>query len=118
MLHVMSQLPGSLHMPTTLLEDPEAPADMLIDKETPDGAFLHEALTRSEDLDVPVQARVRHGLVVDDIMAEMVDGDYDLVVIGAHVATGWMRFLLDDVAHQIINHADRPVLVARTPSAD
>jgi nucleotide-binding universal stress UspA family protein len=97
-LHVMSQLPGSLHTPVPLLTDLEAPAEVLIDRSTPEGAFLQETLIRLGDMTPPAQACVRHGLVVDEIMAEMINGDYDLVVIGAHAAEGWMRFLLDDSA--------------------
>ena len=56
--------------------------------------------------------------MVDEILAEASEGDYDLNVIGAHQAEGLMRFLLDDVAHQVISHADRPVLVAKTSGTD
>ena len=54
-----------------------------------------------------------HGLVVDEILAEARDGDYDLVVIGTHRGEGWRRILLDDLAHQIIAQVDRPVLIVR-----
>jgi nucleotide-binding universal stress UspA family protein len=50
---------------------------------------------------------------VDEILAEARSGDYDLVVIGAHRGAGWERLLLDDLAHQIIEQMDRPVLVVR-----
>jgi nucleotide-binding universal stress UspA family protein len=56
---------------------------------------------------------VRHGLVVEEILAEAQCGDYDLVVIGAHRGEGWRRILLDDLAHEIINYVDRPILVVR-----
>jgi nucleotide-binding universal stress UspA family protein len=58
-------------------------------------------------------AKVRHGLVVDEIISEARTGDYDLVVIGAHREQGWQRFLLDDLAHKILAQMDRPVLVVR-----
>ena len=58
-----------------------------------------------------VEAKVRHGLVVDEILDEACNGDHDLVVIGAHGATGWRRHLLDDVARQIVNQIDALVLV-------
>jgi nucleotide-binding universal stress UspA family protein len=54
---------------------------------------------------------VRHGLVVKEILDEARSGDYDLVVIGAHEGRGWERFLLDDLAQEIVDHADRAVLV-------
>ena len=36
---------------------------------------------------------------------------YDLIAIGSHQAEGWQRFILDNLAHQIVVQADRPVLV-------
>lgn len=56
---------------------------------------------------------VRHGRVVDEILAESRAEDYDLVVIGAHRGEGWRRILLDDLAQQLITQIDRPVLVVR-----
>jgi nucleotide-binding universal stress UspA family protein len=50
---------------------------------------------------------------VEEILDEARQGAYDQQVIGAHTTTGLMGMLLDDVAHQIISHADRPILVAR-----
>jgi len=57
--------------------------------------------------------KVRHGLVLDEILAEARSGDYDLVVVGAHPPTDGQRFFLDDIAHQIIKNIDRPILVIR-----
>jgi nucleotide-binding universal stress UspA family protein len=96
-----------------LLADLEAPAEVLMARNTPEGAHLRRALAILAGLGVPAQARVRHGLVVDEILAEARGGDYDMLVIGAHAVQRLMRFLLDDVTRQIISHVDRPVLVAR-----
>ena len=52
-----------------------------------------------------------HGLVLDEIVAEAREGDYDLVVVGTQPVQGWMRLLLNDVSQQIIGCTDRPVLV-------
>jgi nucleotide-binding universal stress UspA family protein len=59
-------------------------------------------------------------LVLDEVIAEANEGDYDLVVIGAHVAPempegwAWLRdYAFDDVADQIISAVNRPVLVVR-----
>jgi nucleotide-binding universal stress UspA family protein len=112
-LHVMSQLAATPDLPAVLLEDLEASAEVLIAHDTPEGAHLERALKSLADLGIEAQARVRHGLVVEEVLAETCDGDYDLVVIGAHTAAGWMRFLLDDIAHQIISHTDRPILVTK-----
>jgi nucleotide-binding universal stress UspA family protein len=131
-LHVMSQLPGSLvppHagpfqvMPQTpapheLSEaearDLDATAEQLMRSDTWEGRHLREALAILADLEVPAEARVRHGLVLDEIVAEIHEGDYALIVVGSRPVAGWMRFLLSDVSQQIIGYTDRPVLVART----
>jgi nucleotide-binding universal stress UspA family protein len=51
--------------------------------------------------------------VVNVILAEVQEGDFDLVVIGAQVAEGLISCLLEDVTHQVVANIDRPVLVAK-----
>lgn len=109
LLHVMSQI--SATPDTSQGWQLEADADELIAQNTPEGQFLEERAEFLQQAGFTVMAKVRHGLVVDEILQELLCGDYDLVVIGAHETTGWRRYLLDDVAHQIIIQADRSVLV-------
>lgn len=107
-LHVMSQIAAA---PGVRGWELRASADELIEKHTIEGSLLETDLARLAKLNVRLEAKVRHGLVVREILDEMQSGDYDLVVIGAHEGKGWARFLLDDLAHELINHADRPMLV-------
>lgn len=107
-LHVMSQIAAS---PEAEDWELRAEAEELIEKGTPEGRMLAQDLELLRPLSIQLQAMVRHGLVVDEILAESKSGDYDLIVIGAHLGKGWERYLLDDLARQIIEHADRPVLV-------
>lgn len=109
LLHVMSQISASLDARDGW--QLQATADELIEEESPEGQLLEERLSMLENSGFQVEAKVRHGLVVDEILDELSSGNYDLIVIGAHSASGWKRYLLDDVAHQIITRADRPVLV-------
>lgn len=109
-LHVMSQMSAGPGVRGAQLR---AGAEELIREHSPEGELLARDVKILEDLDVNPQAKVRHGLVVDEIVAEARSGDYDLVVIGAHQSEGWQRFLLDDLAHQIIVKVDRPILVIR-----
>ena len=53
--------------------------------------------------------------VIDEVASacDIDEGNYDLVVIGAHQKGGWQDLLLDDLAQQIIARLDRPVLVMR-----
>ena len=107
-LHVMSQMAAA---PGVRGWELRASADELIEKHTIEGSLLEADLARLAQLNVRLEAKVRHGLVVREIMDEMQSGDYDLVVIGSHEGKGWARFLLDDLAHELISHADRPMLV-------
>jgi nucleotide-binding universal stress UspA family protein len=131
-LHVMSQLPGSVVPPHTSpfqvmpqtpaphelseteARDLDATAEQLMSSDTWEGKHLREALAILAGMEVPAEARVRHGLVLDEIVAEIEEGDYALIVVGSRPVSGWMRFLLSDVSQQIIGCTDRPVLVART----
>jgi nucleotide-binding universal stress UspA family protein len=109
-LHVMSQIGAG---PGVWGEQLQANAEELIQKHTPEGELLEQDIRVLKQLHIHSQPKVRHGLVVDEILAEARSGDYDLVIIGAHRGAGWQRFLLDDLAHQIIVQVDRPVLVVR-----
>ena len=107
-LHVMSQV--------TLTEkdyksELEAPADDLIARHTREGVHLETALNMLKSWGVSGVARVRHGLVVDEIAAEARDGNYDLLVIGAHLARGLLRWLLDDVTAHVLEETQIPILV-------
>lgn len=54
---------------------------------------------------------MRHGQVVEEIIAEAEEGGYDLIVIGAHQASGWQRLLLENLAILIIASSRKPVLI-------
>jgi nucleotide-binding universal stress UspA family protein len=75
--------------------------------------LLEHDLEMLDRLGVLARPKVRHGLVVDEMLAEARSGAYSLVVIGAYRGEGWRRILLPDLAHEIIGRIDRPVLVVR-----
>jgi nucleotide-binding universal stress UspA family protein len=109
-LHVMSQMGAGPGVEGGQLR---ANAEELIQAQAPEGELLERDIHMLGQLNVHTEPKVRHGLVVDEILTEAQSGDYDLVVIGAHRGEGWRRILLDDLAHQIIVQLDRPVLVVR-----
>jgi nucleotide-binding universal stress UspA family protein len=110
MLHVMSQLPLC---PDAELTDLEDTCEELLKSDAREGVHLRKDLQILRDLSVQGSAKVRHGLVVDEILAEAKEGDYDLVATGAHVASGLQRFVLTDNTEQIVLGCERPVLVVR-----
>lgn len=107
-LHVMSQIAAS---PGAHEWELEANADELIEKRAPEGEFLGKDLELLESSGLKYDAKVRHGLVVESILDEAKCENYDLVVIGAHIRAGWERYLLDDIAHEVVQKLDRPVLI-------
>jgi nucleotide-binding universal stress UspA family protein len=108
-LHVMSQV--SARLDGQQAWQLEASAEELIAAETPEGQLLSKETAILRKTSAHIQPKVRHGVVVDEVLTEALDGDYDLLVIGAHRQAGWQRYLLDDLSHQIITRADRMVLV-------
>ena len=109
-LHVMSQMSAG---PGVVGRQLRASATELMEGRTPEGELLTRDVQALARLGLRCQPKVRHGMVVDEIVAEAQGEDYDLVVIGAYSGEGWRRILLDDLAHRIIVRLDRPVLVVR-----
>lgn len=110
-LHVMSQISAAPHLPSVELR---ASADILLAAQTPEGKLLAQDQALLQKYVADVEPKVRHGRVVEEILAEAQAGQHDLVVIGAHRSEGgWRRILLDDLAQQIIAQIDRPILVMR-----
>ena len=108
-LHVMSQVSAG---PGVRGEQLRSAADELIKAHTPEGDFLNRDVKTFSRMGIHSTPKVRHGFVVDEILAEAHNGDYDLVIIGAHHKNK-QGFLLDDLAHQIISRADQPILVVK-----
>ena len=68
-----------------------------------------------EKLGVAVQVRIRHGFIVDQLLKEMREGNYDLIVSGSSRARGPLRhYIMGDVTEAILENAECSVLVARS----
>lgn len=104
-LHVMSQILANPAVPGWELQ---ADAQTLIDQHAPEGELLQEDVRLLAIAPVPVATAVRHGLVVDEIVAEAGNGRYDLIAIGRHQGSNWW---LADLMEQIVAQADPSVLV-------
>lgn len=109
-LHVMSQMSAGPLSPGWQLQ---AGAKELIEAHTPEGDLLERDIEMMEKRRLHPQPIIRHGFVVEEILAEARKGDYDLVVIGAHQGSGSLDLLLDDIAHQLISQIDRTILVVK-----
>lgn len=107
-LHVMSQMSAG---PGVSGQQLRANSDELIRQDTVEGKILKQDLDLLTGSGIQVTAQVRHGLVIEEILGELKDSSYDLVIIGGHHSRGWQSLLLDDLARQIIYQVAEPVLV-------
>jgi nucleotide-binding universal stress UspA family protein len=109
-LHVMSQISAG---PGVRDKQLRANVEELIEEHAPEGELFVQDMQVLGQPGMHVYPKVRHGLVVDEVLDEAHSGDYDLVVIGAHRGEGWQRILLDNLAHRLVVQLDRSVLVVR-----
>jgi nucleotide-binding universal stress UspA family protein len=110
LIHIMSQVPLSER---ATIKDLGASAEELIENQSREGTHLSEMAAYLEDQHVDTHTVVRHGLVLDEILAEAREGDYDMIIIGAHSTPGLHPLLVEDVARDILLAAKCPVLVVR-----
>jgi len=118
LLHVMSQVALTWASPSDDLADT---AETAIARGTREGLHLKHGLEvlAQAGLRHPPTARLRHGLVVDEVLAEIRQGDHQLLTIGAHrppEASAAYAPYLDDVADRLLTHAPCSVLIVRAPT--
>jgi nucleotide-binding universal stress UspA family protein len=112
LLHVMSQLALRLDSPSEDLRDTAMTA---IARHTREGRHLEQAMRVLHQVGItsPIEPHLRHGLVVDEVLAELEEGKYDLLVIGRHYkksSSRWLELLLEDVTGQLLAQASCSVL--------
>ena len=75
---------------------------------------LRQATIRLRDRGVACELKGRVGPVLDEILAELRAGSYDMLVIGAHrVASALDRILLEDITDDLLDVSPLPVLVVK-----
>jgi nucleotide-binding universal stress UspA family protein len=110
LLHVAAELPLIYADLISREKDVEA----LLDSTSELGRNLRQQKGMLEKMGVTVEVSLRHGLVIDQVIAEANQGDYDLIVVGSPVARGPLfSYVLGDVTREIVNRACCPVLIAR-----
>ena len=111
LFHVMPEPPAIYAHLTQLEEDVNA----LLASGSELGRNLVAEKRVLEKLGVIVKVRVRHGFVVDQLLDEMRDGNYDLIVSGSSRARGPLQhYIMGDVTERILEAAECSVLVARS----
>ena len=111
LLHVMAEPPAMYADLVQMEED----LNRLLETKSELGLNLSRQKADLESLGVAVDVRIRHGLVVKQVFAEVHEGNYDMIVTGTSQARGIVRhYIMGDLTRSILNRADFPVLVARS----
>ena len=110
LLHVMAEPPAIYADLVRLEED----VTRLLESNSELGINLRTQKQDLEKLGVRTEVHVRHGIVVDQVFAEVRKSNYDLIVTGSSQAQGMFRhYIMGDLTLRILNHANCPGLVAR-----
>src|SRR6266568_6611031 len=110
LLHVMAE-PPAMYVDLVRLEED---VSQLLESKSELGTNLRRQKRQLERLGVHAEVRLRHGIVIDQVFAEVHEGNYDLIVTGTSQARGLLRhYIMGDLTRSILNRANVPVLVAR-----
>jgi nucleotide-binding universal stress UspA family protein len=114
-LHILTVLtnPG-IYIYPDVMGGSEFVADV-IEQEAQD--LLMHAAERAQQAGVACETLWRWGSIVETILQIATESPYDLIVIGAHMVTGWKRLRLGHIANAIAAKAAPPVLVVKQPPA-
>jgi nucleotide-binding universal stress UspA family protein len=91
---------------STISADGQLSHDMLLDRSTQQ---LRDAGVKNE-----IIPQIRQGLVVEEVLKELFEGGYELLVVGSHYQPGqdrWLGTLLDDITDQLLNRSTCSVLI-------
>lgn len=110
LLHVLSQVPVAYRG----LHGDEEALEPLQSDESEVGHVLRYACRLLEERGIETDVQFREGLVVETVLATLEEGEFDLLVLGAHSTSGLLdRLLLENVTRDLAGRVQIPVLVAR-----
>ena len=110
LLHVLAEPPAVY---VNLIKTEEDAAQIL-ESNSKLGRNLRRQKESLEKLGVPCEVRLRHGLVLDELLRELQHTEYDLIVSGSSPAHDRLRvYIMGNLTREIVNRADLPVLVVR-----
>lgn len=76
-------------------------------------AMMQESTKTLEEAGLEVERKVRMGHSAAEILLELEEGGYDMVIMGSHGRGKLGGFLMGSVSDRVANHADCPVLIVR-----
>jgi nucleotide-binding universal stress UspA family protein len=110
LFHVMAEPPQSYADLINMEED----VNILLHSDTDLGHNLRREKESLDRMGVDTEVRLRHGLVLSEVIKEINRVDYDLVVTGSSPAGGTLRtYIMGNMTREIVNKAACPVLVVR-----
>jgi nucleotide-binding universal stress UspA family protein len=110
LLHVMAE-PPAMYADLVRMEEN---VDQLLQSKSELGTNLRRQKRELHRLGVSAEVHLRHGMVIDQVIEEVRDGNYDLIVTGTSQERGLLRhYIMGDLTRSILNRANVPVLVAR-----
>jgi nucleotide-binding universal stress UspA family protein len=90
------------------------PSEAFLSEDASEAKTLRQATAMLRQRGVACELKGRLGPVLDEILAELRVGSYDLLVIGAHrVASALDRILLEDITDDLLDVSPLPVLVVK-----
>jgi nucleotide-binding universal stress UspA family protein len=111
LFHVMPE-PPAMYADLIRMEDD---ADLVLKSNSKLGQTLRQQKELLEHFGVFGELRLRHGEIVPELLKELRQTAYDLVVAGSWPAEDKLhRYVMGDVTREIVNRAELPVLVIRT----
>ena len=111
LFHVLAAPPA---MFAGLLQQ-EEDVELVLHSDSALGRRLRQQQETLTQLGVVCNVHLRHGLVVPELLMELRQAEYDLVVAGSSPARDPLRaYMLGNVTREIVSHAEWPVLIVRT----
>jgi nucleotide-binding universal stress UspA family protein len=110
LFHVMPNPPSDYADLIKMEED----VNLLLHSNSDLGQNLRAEKELLDKMGVESRVRLRHGLVLSEVLKEIKRGEYDLVVTGSSPASGTLRtYIMGNITREIVNRAECPVLVVR-----
>ena len=111
LFHVMPE-PPAMYADLIRLEDD---IDRVLESNSRLGKVLRHQKDLLEQLGIFGEIRLRHGDVIPELLKELQETEYDLVVSGTPQAESKLqRYMMGDVTREITHRAELPVLIIRT----
>ncbi len=90
---------------------------MLLTTSTPMGRRMRQTARNMVEWEIAGTLRLRQGPPDWQIRRELVEGDYDLIIVAAKPRRQWLRWLEGDLLCPLLRWTNRPVLIATPPKA-